>query len=104
MYPGSSSIIMPTDVADFLNARIGAVKTATGNYQLDCTKVSSLAAISFYLGGKAYPLEGTDYILESQGTCISSFVGLDDSGSGSQWVVGENLTNAVVRCSLNHKF
>jgi saccharopepsin len=99
---------MPTNVADFLNTQIGAKRAPTGFYEVPCAKVDNLPEFSFYFGGKAYPLKGTEYIVEIRAACISPFIGLDTnfSGSGSQWVVGENLTNAVVhpsRC-LNHKF
>jgi len=95
---------MPTNVAEILNAQIGAKRAPTGSYEVPCAKVDSFPEFSFHFGGKAYPLKGTDYILEIQGVCFSSFVGVDFSGSGSQWVVGENLTNAVVHRSLNRKF
>ncbi|EDR07693.1 uncharacterized protein LACBIDRAFT_250343, partial [Laccaria bicolor S238N-H82] len=87
---GASFIILPTTFADFLNSQIGAKRGTTGHYQVACAKVDSLPEFSFYFGGKAYPLKGTDYILEIQDACISPFVGLDNnfSGSGSQWFVG----------------
>ncbi|KIJ90821.1 hypothetical protein K443DRAFT_135617 [Laccaria amethystina LaAM-08-1] len=84
----TSLIVMPTNVADFLNAQIGAKRAPTGSFEVPCAKVDSLPEFSFYFGGKAYRLKGTDYILNVQGTCISSFVGLDMIFSGSQWVVG----------------
>ena len=104
MYPGASYILLPANFAEFLNTQIGAERGPGGYYLVPCAKVDGLPEFSFYFGGKAYPLKGTDYIIEIQGTCISSFVRLDNSGSGSQWVIGENLTNADVHCSLNHRF
>jgi len=73
-----------------LNAQIGATKSWNGQYQVDCAKVPDLPDLSFYFNGKPYPLKGTDYILEVQGTCISSFTGLDiNLPGGSLWIIGD---------------
>lgn len=80
---------MSTDIAEMLNTQIGAKKSWNGQYQVDCATVPSLPDLSFYFGGKAYPLKGTDYILEIQGTCISAFTGLDlNLPGGSLWIIG----------------
>lgn len=89
-FSGTSLIALPTDIAEMLNAQIGATKSWNGQYQVDCSKVPNLPDLSFYFNGQAYPLKGTDYILEVQGTCISSFTGLDiDLPGGSLWIIGE---------------
>ena len=73
-----------------LNTQIGAKKSWNGQYQVNCAVVPTLPTLTFYFGGKAYPLEGRDYILEVQGTCISSFTGMDiNLPGGSLWIVGE---------------
>ncbi|GLB33847.1 putative peptidase A1 family protein [Lyophyllum shimeji] len=88
---GTSLIALPTDLAEMLNTQIGAKKSWNGQYQVDCAKVPSLPDLSFYFGGKAYPLKGSDYVLEVQGTCISAFTGMDINlpGGGSLWIVGD---------------
>ncbi|KAF8812479.1 endopeptidase [Phlegmacium glaucopus] len=87
---GTSLIAVPTDIAEMLNTQIGAKKSWNGQYQVDCAKVPDLPDLSFYFGGKAYPLKGTDYILEIQGTCISAFTGLDiNLPGGSLWIIGD---------------
>ena len=83
-------IVLPSDIAEMLNTQIGAKKSWNGQYQIDCAKVSSLPTLSFYFDGKPYPLEGKDYILEVQGTCISSFTGMDiNLPGGPLWIVGK---------------
>ncbi len=83
-------IVVPTDVAEMLNTQIGAKKSWSGQYTLDCAKVPTLPVLSFHFGGKAYPLKGSDYILQVQGTCISAFTGMDiNLPWGSLWIVGE---------------
>jgi len=87
---GTSLIALPTDVAEMLNAAIGAKKSWNGQYQVDCSKVPNLPELSFYFGGKPYPLKGTDYILQVQGTCISAFMGMDiNLPGGSLWIIGD---------------
>jgi saccharopepsin len=77
-------------MAEMLNTQIGAKKSWNGQYQLDCSKVPDLPELSFYFGGKPYALQGSDYVLNVQGTCISAFQGLDlnlPDGS-SIWIIG----------------
>jgi len=86
---GTSLIALPTDVAEMINAQIGAKKSWNGQYTIDCSKVPSLPDLTFYFGGNPYGLKGSDYILEVQGTCISSFQGLDiNVPGGSLWIIG----------------
>jgi saccharopepsin len=89
---GTSLIALPTDIAEMLNTQIGAKKTWNGQYQVDCAKVPDLPDLSFYFAGQAYPLKGSDYILEIQGTCISAFTGMDiNLPGGSLWIIGNLL-------------
>jgi len=98
---GTSLIVLPTDIAEMLNTQIGAKKSWNGQYQVDCAKVPSLPDLSFYFGGKPYPLKGTDYILEVQGTCISAFTGMDiNLPGGSLWVIGEHTVWLLPPCAL----
>jgi saccharopepsin len=86
---GTSLIALPTDVAEMLNAQIGAKKSWNGQYEVNCSTVPDLPDLTFYFDDKPYPLKGTDYILEMQGTCISSFTGLDiNLPNGALWIIG----------------
>ncbi|KAJ7872559.1 endopeptidase [Mycena leptocephala] len=81
-------IALPSKIANMFNARIGATKSGNGPlYTVDCATVPRLAKLSFYLGGKGYPLEGADYILDIQGTCFSPFVGHGDVPD-TMWILG----------------
>jgi saccharopepsin len=87
---GTSLIALPSDIAEMLNSEIGATKSWNGQYTLPCETVPTLPVLSFYFNGKAYPLKGTDYILNLGGTCVSAFTGMDiDLPSGSLWIVGD---------------
>jgi saccharopepsin len=90
-HTGTSLIVLPTDIAEMLNSQIGATKSWNGQYQVDCEKVPDLPDLSFNFDGKAYPLKGTDYILEVQGTCISAFMGMDiNLPGGDLWIIGSS--------------
>lgn len=87
---GTSLIALPSDVAEMINAQIGAKKSWNGQYTVECKDVPSFPDLSFYFNGKEYTLKGTDYILEVQGTCISSFTGMDiNLPWGSLWIIGD---------------
>jgi len=87
---GTSLIAVPTDIAEMLNAEIGATKTWNGQYTVDCATVPTLPDLTFTFNGKGYPLKGSDYILNAGGTCISAFTGMDiPVPGGSLWIVGD---------------
>jgi saccharopepsin len=73
-----------------LRTRIGATKSWTGQYTVPCETVPNLPELSFSFNGKYYPLKGSDYILNVQDTCISSFQGMDiNLPWGKLWIIGE---------------
>ena len=75
-----------------VNIRIGAEKSWNGQYTVDCAKVPDLPDLSFTFNGIDYPLKSSDYILEVQGTCISSFTGMDiNLPGGSLWIIGNYI-------------
>jgi saccharopepsin len=90
---GTSLIVLPVDIAEMLNAQIGAKKSWNGQYLVDCSKVPDLPELSFYFGGKAYPLKGSDYVLEVQGTCMSSFTPMNLPGG--LWIIGMSSLRRV---------
>lgn len=74
---GTSLIALPTDLAELLNKEIGAKKGFNGQYTVDCSVRDSLPDISFKLSGYDFAISPFDYILEVQGSCISTFMGMD---------------------------
>ncbi|KAI1385827.1 Asp-domain-containing protein [Hypoxylon trugodes] len=74
---GTSLIALPSDLAELLNKEIGAKKSFNGQYTVDCSVRDSLPDISFKLAGYDFPIGPYDYILEVQGSCISTFMGMD---------------------------
>jgi len=89
---GTSLIALPSDIAELLNKEIGAKKSWNGAYTVDCDKVASLPDITFTFSGYNFSLPATDYILNTQGTCISSFQGLDiPPPLGPIWIIGDTF-------------
>lgn len=74
---GTSLIALPSTIAELLNREIGAKKGFNGQYTIECDKRASLPDLSFTLSGYNFTIGPNDYILEVQGSCISSFMGMD---------------------------
>ncbi|KAK4250026.1 vacuolar protease [Corynascus novoguineensis] len=74
---GTSLIALPSQLAEMLNAQIGAKKNYAGQYAIDCNKRDSLKDVTFNLAGYNFTLGPYDYVLEIQGSCISTFMGMD---------------------------
>jgi saccharopepsin len=74
---GTSLIALPSTMAELLNKEIGAKKGFNGQYTVECNKRDSLPDLTFTLSGYNFSITPYDYILEVQGSCISSFMGMD---------------------------
>lgn len=74
---GTSLIALPSTLAELLNKEIGAKKGFNGQYSIDCDKRDGLPDMTFTLSGYNFSISSYDYILEVQGTCISTFMGMD---------------------------
>ncbi|KAH8595269.1 putative vacuolar protease A [Bisporella sp. PMI_857] len=74
---GTSLIVLPTTLAELLNKEIGAKKGYNGQYTIECEKRASLPDLTFELSGYKFSITPYDYILEVQGSCISSFTPMD---------------------------
>ncbi|WEW55159.1 aspartic proteinase precursor [Emydomyces testavorans] len=74
---GTSLIALPSTLAELLNKEIGAKKSFNGQYTVDCNKRGSLPDLTFTLSGHNFTIGPYDYVLEVQGSCISSFMGMD---------------------------
>jgi saccharopepsin len=77
---GTSLIALPSDLAELLNKEMGAKKGYNGQYTIECEKRDTLPDMSFTLSGVEFSITPYDYILEVQGSCISSIFGMDFPG------------------------
>ncbi len=74
---GTSLIALPSDLAEMLNSQIGAKKGFNGQYSIECAKRDSLPDLTFRLSGYNFTITPYDYVLELQGSCISTIMGMD---------------------------
>ncbi len=74
---GTSLIALPSDYAEMLNAQIGAKKGFNGQYSIECTKRDSLPDLTFTLSGYNFTITSYDYVLDVQGSCISTIMAMD---------------------------
>jgi len=89
---GTSLIALPSEIAEIINNEIGAQKGWSGQYSVPCESIDSLPDVSFTFSGKEYSLSAKEYILQVQGSCISSFTGLDiPAPAGPIWIIGDSF-------------
>ncbi|CAN6611389.1 saccharopepsin [Trichomonascus vanleenenianus] len=74
---GTSLIALPSGLAEILNAQIGAEKSWSGQYTIDCNKRASLPDLTLNFDGYNFTLSAYDYTLEVGGSCVSSFTPMD---------------------------
>lgn len=74
---GTSLITLPSSLAEIVNAKIGAEKKWSGQYEIDCATRDSLPDFTFTFSGYNFTLSPYDYTLEVSGSCISAFTPMD---------------------------
>uniref|UniRef100_A0A3Q3MJT5 Nothepsin n=2 Tax=Mastacembelus armatus TaxID=205130 RepID=A0A3Q3MJT5_9TELE len=91
---GTSLITGPTNDILFLQQLIGATPTNTGEFLINCARLTSLPQVTFVLGGKEYTLTAEHYVrkemLEDKELCFSGFQAVDMASSqGPMWILGD---------------
>merc|ERR1711865_1326809 len=87
---GTSLLVVPPAVITAFGAQIGATSIAGGKeWTIDCSKIASLPTLDIMIGGKAFPLEGKDYVLNVSGECLLGMTGMDLSREGLSVILGD---------------
>lgn len=87
---GTSLLAGPTAVIGDLNMKIGAKPIPGGEWTIDCSTIPNLPPVTFTINGNDFTLEGSDYVLNVSGECISGFMGLDlPPQLGPTWILGD---------------
>mmetsp|Transcript_12549 Transcript_12549/g.21224 ORF Transcript_12549/g.21224 Transcript_12549/m.21224 type:complete len:350 (-) Transcript_12549:63-1112(-) len=84
---GTSLLVGPDDAVASITSALNATENFAGEYFVDCD--ADLPTMVVNLNGIAYPLEGKDLILESGGECLLLIMGLDLTGTGVDWILGD---------------
>jgi saccharopepsin len=85
---GTSLIALTTDIAEMINAQIGAKKGYSGTYTIECSARDNLPDITFGLAGYNFTIGPYDYTIESGSSCISAFMGMN-LPAGLQGILGD---------------
>jgi len=87
---GTSLLVVPPAVMTAFGTKVGATSIAGGKeWTIDCSKIPSLPSLDIMIGGKAFPLEGKDYILQVSGECLLGMTGMDLSREGLSLILGD---------------
>lgn len=74
---GTSLITLPSSLAEIINAKIGATKSWSGQYTIECDARDSLPDLTLNFNGYNFTLSAYDYTLEVSGSCISAITPMD---------------------------
>ncbi|XP_064305501.1 cathepsin E isoform X3 [Phalacrocorax carbo] len=96
---GTSLITGPSSQIRRLQEYIGASPSHTGEFLVDCRRLSSLPHISFTIGHHEYKLTAEQYIVkestEDETFCVSGFQALDIATRTSPlWILGDVFMSA----------
>eukprot|EP01137_Pigoraptor_chileana_P031562 Opistho-2@19560 len=88
----------PSDV-DAINKVLGAKQLPDGTFQVDCNKISTFPSLTFNINGNEFPITPQQYTMKGQDEsgntiCQSPFQGLDLSGAGINWILGDVFLRA----------
>jgi len=88
---GTSLLAIPKDQVAAITAKLpGLTKMPTGQYTVDCSKVSSMPTLTFTIAGKDFALEGSEYVLKVETECLLGIMGIDvPPPRGPLWILGD---------------
>jgi len=86
---GTSLLVAPPDVVSAFGKKIGATLVMGKEWTIDCSKAAGLPDLDITIGGKNFPLKGSDYILNVSGQCLLGMMGMDLSREGLSLILGD---------------
>ncbi|XP_063164660.1 cathepsin E-like [Candoia aspera] len=96
---GTSLITGPFQDIKKLQAKVGAVPSSSGEFLVNCRRLSSLPPISFTIGQKEFQLTAQQYIIKEnsreEALCFSGFQPLDlITNEAPMWILGDVFMSA----------
>ncbi|CAF0868602.1 unnamed protein product [Rotaria sordida] len=91
---GTSLLVGPKAEIASLNAKLGAIPIASGEYIIECSAIPKLPRIHFTLNATDFYLDGPQYVLVvtefNKTICLSGFAGIDiPPPAGPLWILGD---------------
>lgn len=89
---GTSLITLPSSLAEIINSKIGATKSWSGQYSIECNSRDNLPDLTFNFNGYNFTLSPFEYVMEIGGSCISAITPMDFPASiGNLAIVGDSF-------------
>lgn len=82
---GTSLVIGPTNDIARINRALGGTDNGDGSFSLNCNNLNSHQDVFIHIGGRAFVLKPSDYVIRDDNDCYSGFMG----GSDNLWILGD---------------
>lgn len=91
----STLIVVPLLDGHRIHRNLRMRATEDGRHVVDCERIDQLPVVTLTFGGRDFPLNPRDYIIDWHGECMSAFVAHDiNSPTGPIWVLGTTFLRA----------
>ncbi|KAM9003090.1 chymosin-like [Sarcophilus harrisii] len=83
---GTSLLVGPSYDISNIQSVIGATQGQYGEFDIDCSSLSSMPTVVIHINGRQYPLPPSAYTIQMESVCTSGFQG---DGSSQLWILGD---------------
>lgn len=89
---GTSMITGPTNLVNMINGQLGCIISGGECSWLHCPDFSTLPDLEFVLNNYSFVLKPEEYIMDTEGACISCLMGMDIAEPvGPLWILGDRF-------------
>ncbi|XP_068945336.1 chymosin-like [Petaurus breviceps papuanus] len=83
---GTSLLVGPSSDIFNIQSVIGATQDQYGDFDINCSSLSSMPTVVIHINGKKFPLPPSAYTDQEDGLCTSGF---ESDGSSQLWILGD---------------